>query len=268
MRLRLFTVLLLASLASLASFAADTPPPAGEAQSLEVTAVKHPEQRRYRNFLDGMEAFEKHHALAPNAELRFRIVPYSGTKADRDLSLEIGLDSGRLDIALGPDLTFAIPRNDAWSDENPPVRLNRQDSSFVWFADIRSSGLPAGTRRLGDLRLECEVLMATGLRQFVLSPVGWALKQQTDLCASKAFPFHFAADRPFFNVTLQADGKEQVLYSKELYGSSFPALKVLSELGHIRDRIYLLPIWNSAWPDDTLVRFEDLAIPVDQPSSP
>ena len=254
---------ILAGLVSAAVSAEDVHPTPDEAQTLEVTAIKRPEQRHYQNFVDGMDAFEKHHALAPNAGLRFRIVPYEGTKADDDLTLEIGLDAGRQEIALRPDLTFGIPRNEAWTKENPPVRLNRHDSSFVWFADIRSPGLPAGTRRLGDLRLECEVLIATGLRQFVLSPAGWALKQSTDLCATKAFPFHFAADRPFFSVTLQADGREQALYSKEFYGSSYPALLVLSELSHIRDRIYLPPIWNQAWPDDTLVRFEDLAIDVE-----
>ena len=71
-----------------------TPAAADDTPTLEVTAIKRPEQRYYRNFLDGMEAFEKHHALAPNAELRFRIIPYEETKIDGDLTLEIGLDSG------------------------------------------------------------------------------------------------------------------------------------------------------------------------------
>lgn len=253
------------ALALLTVLAGQTPVAADDTQTLEVTAIKRPEQRYYRNFLDGMEAFDKHHALAPDAALRFRIIPYDGTKVDEDLTLEIGLDSGSRQIALRQNLSFDMPRDENWAKENPPVRLNRNDSSFIWFADIRTPGLPAGTRRLGDLRLECEVLMATGLRQFVMSPAGWALKQSTDLCAGKSFPFHFAADRPFFTVTLRFGGKEQTLYAKEFYGSSVPGLMVLSELRHIQDRLYLLPIWNQAWPDDTLVRFEDLAIPTGHP---
>ena len=49
-------------------------PGVDEPSTVHVNAVRNPELRKYKAILAGLEAFEKHHALAPRVpELRFRL---------------------------------------------------------------------------------------------------------------------------------------------------------------------------------------------------
>ena len=48
-----------------------TAPDAGTETKVEVSGVKDPELRPYRIMSRGLDAFDKHHGLAPSASLRF-----------------------------------------------------------------------------------------------------------------------------------------------------------------------------------------------------
>lgn len=72
--MRLTAILLLAMLVgvNVSASAADTPPDSPE--SIHVNAIRKPEVRKYTAIVAGLDAFERHHSMAPKAEaLRFRV---------------------------------------------------------------------------------------------------------------------------------------------------------------------------------------------------
>ena len=130
---------------------------------VQVDGLADPDEQPYRRMLKGMDAFERYHALAPDAQLRFRLysrlpgVKVAGTR------LVIQGDELLLPLVLDDDLAFTLPRNTQALQDDAQVTTNRHARSFAWATDVRTPGLPPGTRRLGDLRLECEVDRAATL---------------------------------------------------------------------------------------------------------
>lgn len=71
--MRAFSILMLAMLLGVyvSASAADTPPDSPE--TIHVNAIRKPEVRKYTAIVAGLDAFERHHSMAPKAEvLRFK----------------------------------------------------------------------------------------------------------------------------------------------------------------------------------------------------
>ena len=77
-------------------------------------------------------------------------------------------------LQVAPDHTFSLERREAALKENATVMPNRKAGTMTWRAEIRTPGLPPDTRRLGDLRLECEVgMQARLISNYRPSLLGW-----------------------------------------------------------------------------------------------
>jgi hypothetical protein len=218
-------------------------------QSLSVTATRNPVDKSYRKMLRGMDLFERMHGVAPIASLRFRLLPrQQGTAME-------GLEA---------DLTFALTRMQKAFDEDASVRPNRKAGSLTWRADIRTPGLPPDTRRLGDLRLECEVgmeadLVSNGLPGF--GQLANLLLRSTGYCRGSDVRYLFFADRALFGVTLAAGDRREVLPVDRLYAGASAGAISKADLAYcdcqvLLDRAYYLPLGDPRWPDDTVVEFE------------
>jgi hypothetical protein len=231
-----------------------------------VTATRDPVDKSYRKILKGMDVFEQRRALAPNASLRFKLLPRQhGTNMD-GIELEILGDSFTMPVPVAPDRTFALQRLQKAVDERASVRPNRKADSLTWRTDIRTPGLPPNTRRLGDLRLECHVGMEADLVSNTLPVIGLiskAIDSLTGYC-DKADPhYYFFSERPLFSVTMVAGARREILPVGELYaGASLDPLSAF-DLAHcdcqvLLDRTYYLPLGDKSWPDDTLVEIEHM----------
>src|SRR6185369_1381074 len=141
-----FRSLALCALAAHANLFAQTKSPSDDA--VAVTALRNPVDKSYRRMVEGMELFEKRHRLAPDAALRFKLLPRHRDTDMREVRVEVVGDSFTAPVALA--------RRAAALKENASVRPNRKAKTMTWRAEIRTPGLPPDTRRLGDLRLECE----------------------------------------------------------------------------------------------------------------
>ena len=163
-----------------------------------------------------------------------------------------------------PDDTFTLERNAKAFSENAQVIPNRKAQSMTWRSDIRTPGLPADTRRLGDLRLECRVGMEAGLisnSSNIIGRITQAVMDTPAYCDRKAPLYLFFADRPLFSVTLASGIRREVLSIDKLYASASddPGLKTdlpYCDCEVLIDRTYVLPLGDRSWPDDTLVAFE------------
>lgn len=211
------------------------------APSVAVTGTKDPDWKPYRNMVDGMDAFEKYHALAPAAALKFVLRPQQAKLPMADLKLRIAGDSAGIDVPIAPDATFSLPRDELAFKENADLRLNVKKGLYRWRPDIHTPGVQAGARRLGDLRLECEVRWAVDqfdssfLTRTYLTTLGGA-------CHSSRGRVFYTAPQPFTGVTL-IDGARREKLPTERLDPKDPAR-------------YAPPIHDDSWSNDTLVQFE------------
>jgi hypothetical protein len=223
-------------------------PASAEPQAVEIKGTRNPELKTYRVMAAGLDAFDEHHALAPNAtELRFRLRGREGSNADLNaLSLRVSGEHISIDVPIAADLTFALPRSEAAADENADLVLNKPKGRYRWQPEIRSAGVPDHMRRLGDLRLECEVLMAVGKAEmsFMMKAMVNSLLLTTRWCTNEHMRIPTISPRKLASATL-------------LHGGQRIPLKLISE-----DTRFEPPLPDKTYPDDTLIELEFAEAPV------
>lgn len=250
-------------LACAAAFADEAPGKAGD-DAVEVTATRNPVDKSYRRMLRGMDLFQEMRALAPNAVLRYKLLPRRHDTNMDGIVLEIVGDTERIAVPLAPDRTFTLERHQQALEEAASVMPNRKAGSLTWRTDIRTPGLPPDTRRLGDLRLECHVGMEADLvsnTRAVAGLVPNAMLRAMGFCNSSTGLYYFFAERALFSVTMVAGARREVLPSSALYAGTIQEPMSDSDLQYcdcqvLLDRTYALPLGDRSWPDDTLVEFE------------
>ena len=229
-----------------------------------VKAVGNPVEKFYRKMIAGMDLFERMHALAPNAPLRFKLLPRKPNTNMLDIKLEvIGTTFSRA-VPIAPDSTFTVARDAKAVAEDAVVSPNRRQLSMTWRTDIRTPGLPAGARRLGDLRLECMVGIEAGLvsnSNPLTEKISALFTSPSGYCGRKDAKYLFFADRPIFAVTLITGARREVLAIDQLYAEASDDTGLKADLPFcdcevLLDRTYFLPLGDASWPDDTLVQFE------------
>jgi hypothetical protein len=236
-------------------------------QEIAVTATRDPVDKSYRKILNGMDVFESKRSLAPDASLRFKLLPRQhGTNMD-GIKLEILGDSFTIPVTVAPDRTFTLQRVQKALDEDASVRPNRKADSLTWRTDIRTPGLPPNTRRLGDLRLECLVGMEADLVSNVIPVIGLiskAIDSMVGYC-DKADPhYYFFSERALFSVAMVAGTRREILPVAQLYAGASEDPLSKSDLEHcdcqvLLDRTYYMPLGDRSWPDDTLIEIEYMA---------
>ena len=214
--------------------------------------------------VQGMDYFERARAaIAPYASLRFKLLP---RKPDTDMdhiALEVIGTTFDHAVPIAPDHTFVLERDVKAMAEDAVVLTNRNRLSMTWRTEIRTPGLPAHIRRLGDLRLECEVGLEAGLVSNS-SLIGWIYDLFTDskaYCDRRDTRYLNFAERPIFSVTLVAGERREILPIDRLYAmaSDDPGLKEdlpYCDCEMLVDRTYFLPLGDHSWPDDTRVEFD------------
>ena len=237
--------------------------------SVTVTAKanRDPVEKSYRRIIRGVDLFEAQHDLAPAASLRFKLLV---RKRDTDMQqIEMNVMGTRVDfpVAIAPDNTFTLERNQRALDEDAQVVPDRKARSMTWRTDIRTPGLPPNVRRLGDLRLECRVGMEAGLISesvSLVARIAGALVRpfvNTPAYCDKLDPqYLFFAERPLFSVALVDGARREVLPISRLYGGASEERDDEDRSGCdcelLVDRTYFMPLGDRSWSDDTRVEFE------------
>jgi hypothetical protein len=258
--------LALAVMAALGTVAAAQVPEPKQLPPVTVStpANRDPAEKSYRSIVKGMNLFEQQRSLSPAGELRFKLLARKRDTDMRNIDIEVIGTQTAFAVPVAADQTFALPRNAAALDENAQVVPNRKAQTMTWRADIRTPGLAPNTRRLGDLRLECRVGMASGLVSSNSTLVGrltGALLDTPAYCDKKIPLYLFFADRALFSVTLLSGTRKEVLPISQLYAAASDDPTLTNDLPEcdcevLVDRTYFLPLGDASWPDDTLVEFE------------
>lgn len=237
---------------------------------VEVEALKNPVDKSYRKMVKGMDLFEREHVLAPEASLRYKLLQRKpGGEIERARVHIVG-NSFDQPIAMATDHTFILPRERKALDEDAVVQSERRAETMTWRADVRTPGLASNARRLGDLRLECEVGMEAGLvsQYSVVDRLFDFFENSRDYCGSRAQKYLFFAERPLFSVSLKSGERRETLPIEKLYAASINGRKK-DELKHcdceaLLDRAYVLPLGDKSWPNDALVELEYMDAPAEK----
>ncbi len=223
-----------------AAHADDPAANADPVQSVNVPGTKNPELRPYRAMLAGLDAFDAHHALAPKApEVKFVLRARDGVTTLAGTSLRIAGGATAIAVPIAADGSFVLPRDQGAYDDDADLILNRKRGLFGGNADVHTPGLPDNVRRLGDLRLECEVMMAI---------------------AKKELSF---LTRVAVNAMI---GSEWCHVTKTWYSQHSPAALASATLVWGERRLdaqiggqrtsYSVPLADASWPDDTLIELQ------------
>jgi hypothetical protein len=238
----------------------------GQLKEVTVTSTASPKtvEKSFRKMIRGLDYFEQHRAQAPDAALRFKLLPRrAGTRMDA-ITVEVAGRQVDYFVPVAADRSFAIERNRQAYDEDAQIIIDRKLQSATWRIDIRSPGVPANARRLGDLRLECQVGFAAGLvsnSPSFLDSLAEALETTPAYCGTRNPRYLFFADRAIFGVTLVAGVRRESVPVSRLYAgaSETPDLPVklpYCDCEVLLDRTYFVPLDDRSWPDDTLVEME------------
>jgi hypothetical protein len=157
--MKLRTATLLSLLLASACAHAQEPAEAGEpVPEVAVNALRNPELKPYRVMSAGLDAFDEHRKLAPNATLKFKLSKsgegHGGASNWDGVTLRlVGSDSAS-PVPIEADGSFVLPRSKQAYDDEAELILNQKKATTRFYVDVRTPGLPANVRRLGDLRLE------------------------------------------------------------------------------------------------------------------
>ncbi|MBB3219433.1 hypothetical protein [Pseudoduganella umbonata] len=124
---------------------------------VNVTAIRDPDWKPYSSMLKGVSRFAEKRDLAPTAELQFILVPRLPGVDMNALQLKLQSDEASLDIPLGQGNIFILPVKPELARDKAELMLNRKAGSVTWLPYVRSPTTSDTVRRLGDLRLACEV---------------------------------------------------------------------------------------------------------------
>jgi hypothetical protein len=243
---------------------ASAPPPDARLDRVQVQgeAAIAREKKTLAQLLKAQDLFQRHHALAPAAALQFKVYARTQAEAAQPLALSLVTPEGRWPVALDAQDRFVI--DPAWRQlpARTELRSRLPDGRVTWRPDIRTPGVPADERRLGDLRLQCRVGFGAAIARGSLL-FGFLPLDTTD-CADRDWgPSNFA-DRPVFAVTLVDGPRRQTLGARLLHGLRDDGGPEFDWGYALRERMFRLPLGDASWPDETRVVFEAM----DDPPAP
>jgi hypothetical protein len=206
-----------------------------------IPGSKNGPQWPLRSLQAGLEAFADQRRLAPAGVLRFRLRPLANVKVFEGIALDLVDGAAVTPVPLAADGGFVLAQGGGADARLIATRNDGQfDAGRLPRAEVLSPGVPAGARRLGDVRLECQVDMAVAKKTLgfmatvainALGGINWCAPRE----AKKGFKVE--AGRPLAQVVLAHGARREV---RAVAGNR---------------SYFMAPIADSSWPDDTLIEF-------------
>lgn len=214
-----------------------TEPDPGADSVVTVRGIRDPDWKPYSSMLKGVRRFEEKHDLAPDAELRFILVPRRPGVDMNALQLSLQSDETSLDIALQQGSIFTLPVEPGLAKEKAELTLNRKAGSVTWLPHVRSPATTDTIRRLGDLRLACEVHWAIDKETlpFAARTSISALGGPCNFVSQKG-TYSFSEPRRIVRATISFGGKTE---SVPVKGHSFTP-----------------PLREERWSDDSVIELQ------------
>lgn len=240
MRKFICVLLLYLAISSLAS-AAQEDQSQERASRVEITNYHDPELRSYAQMLKGLRAYRDNRRFAPESELFFILIPKSKNVGVEGLKMRLASNDNSIDIPVESSGQFKLPLIEQAADDEYELILNKPKGQFLIRPYIKTRNLPDNVKRLGDLRLECEVRWAIEKQDVsVVFRTYVNMLSSGNPCTSRYVNVGFYPPTGVDTVTLDAPEKKI-------------SLKVRAY------KTYSLPLWDKDLSDDGLIRYEQSA---------
>lgn len=207
-------------------------------QAIQITGVKDPDWKPYKVMVKGLDAFKKFQSFSPAAVAKFILKPRKEEVSLQGISLKMVVEGVSSPIPFDADGVFDLPRDENALQKNAELVINSKKSLYRWWPHVRSPQLAANQRRLGDLRIECEMFWAIyydDIPFLVRNP----LRMMGGPCKSTKVMMHFPSDYlQIKEATLIQNGKHFIL----------PISKSKTN--------YYVPIFNQDYSNDAIIQIE------------
>ena len=207
-----------------------------------VDGIKGAELKPYRVMSAGLDAFDEYHRLAPAATLKFKLSKRGAAPEDAanwtGVTMRLAGNDTSTPVPIAADGSFVLPRSQQAYDDEADLVLNQKKSLMRFSPDVRSPGVPANARRLGDLRLECQVTVAIGKKELNLAQrmAINTIMLGGDWCSKGLGKFGFSLPDRALSATLVNGAAKRTIPTS--------AYQILA------------PIQDKSLPDDALIEFE------------
>ena len=204
------------------------------AASVNVKGIRDPDWKPYSAMLKGVARFEEKLARAPGAELKFILEPRRADVDMHGIALRLEGDEAGLAIPLGERHIFSLPVGQGPLYDKAELTVNRKAGSVRWIPYVRSAATSDTLRRLGDLRLACEVHWAIDKETlpFAMRTMMSAMGGPCNFVSQKG-TYSFTETRRITAATISFNGKSAPV---PFSGSSFTP-----------------PLREQDWSDDSLI---------------
>jgi hypothetical protein len=235
--------------ALLACGIAGAAPQQEEAGVVRVNAIRNPELRSYRAIVAGMDTFDRLHGLAPAVpQLLFQVRGIRGGPLEGAApELRLAADHLSIPVTVDEQARFGLPRSQAAWDAKAELMFNRRRREVQALPYIRTPGLAENQRRLGDLRLTCQVQVAIAKEEmsFVWVAALDAMLLTGDWCK-------------WFNGEEKRGGQKRAWAA---YADGPLAAATLREGERslalaVKARAFSVPLGDAGWSDDAVVELE------------
>lgn len=230
------------------SGAAGAAPDPDDAGKVHINAIKNPELWTYRAIVAGLDKFDEQHALAPAVpQLLFKVEARGDRAWSGDApTARIAADDFSIALQLDEQRRFTVPRNEAAYDAKAELVLNRKKREARVVPWVRTPGLPDNRRRLGDVRLDCKVMIAIAKEEIPFWVVGLVngFMLTTDWCSWFKGTTPKGEERNWSN---RVDAELAGATLRE--GERSLALRV-------DGKAFQVPIGDTSWGNDALIELE------------
>lgn len=201
-----------------------------------VQGLGNPATTSYASLLRGVKAFHDNHAMAPTADLKFRVTELVSSSVP--LKLRIETEDRVIPIEVDDEGFFVLPDPVSVGAMDGDLVANRHSGTAHVGPAIRSAGFNNERFRFGDVRLWCEVVSAIKRDEIPL-PVRMMVALKGPICKNSRIKI--------FRVEL----KHAVLGGNLSEGT----MQVNLQVDASNNKVYF-PLHDTTWSNEAIVQLQ------------
>lgn len=205
---------------------------------VEILAIKNPDRLPAKSFLNALDVREKYRSLAPDAAIGFRLTPIPKSEIKLStLRLRFISANNETPIEINDLGYFTVDKNVLKNDSDAEFVVSAKSGSTRFRSVVRSQHLQENEKRMGDLRLQCEMNWAL-LKDDAPLLMRTAFSLAGGLCHSKKIAVSYVEDKQFVSISIEEGERKIALYR-----------------GDSTDH-YVPPLYDQSWGNDAKLIFE------------
>ena len=171
-----------------------------------VSSMKDAYKTAYPNIQKALGAQRENPQLAPQARMRWMLFARDGRPLVQSPPIAIVGSDGQIVVVPDSDGGFELPATVTGLGTDVELHIGMKRGEMLLVPLAQTGGIDASSRRLGDLRLECEMTWRLEYEEIPMLARG-AIKLMGSPCRSKNFGVPIHVRRKLASATITRDGQ-------------------------------------------------------------